>query len=894
VGATLRPDPAADREFPAVRRGIVSRRELFERLGEAGRVVNLSAPPGSGKTILLRSWIGEARLAENAGWVSVQGEERDPQRFWISVADALRGTKPGSKLIQALTAAPDLDGWAIVERLLADLGRLEEPIWLVIDDLHELRAEEALRQLELLLMRGPPALRVVLATRHDMRLGMHRLRLEGELTEIRAADLRFGLDDSRVLLEGAGVELSDSALALLLERTEGWAAGLRLAALSLAGHRDPELFAAEFSGSERTVAEYLLAEVLERQPAEVRRLLLRTSILERVSGLLADLMTGDSGGERILQELEEANAFVVSLDAQRSWFRYHRMFADLLQLELRRSEPGKLLALHGAAAGWYAEHGYPIEAIRHAQDAEDWTRAARLLSEHWFSLYFNGRAGTAHELLAGFPAGAVAADAELTALTAADELIRGPLEEAERHLALATRGLASVPAERRGRCEVLLATVRLSLADQRGDLPAAVEGAQRLLAAAEAPDAPEIDPGDDLRAHALISLGTTELWTARLEEAERHLEGGLALARRITQPHLEISGLAHLALVGSMRSPALGVERGMQAIELARRQGWSEDRIVALAYVVVGVTMVWQGRLEEAEEWLGQGERALRAEVEPATGRLLHYARGWRALALGLDQDAVTAFEAAERQAELLVDPFATPTRGYLLQALVRVGETVRVEQGLAVLDEHERERGEIRIALAALRLALDEPEAATVALAPVLDGSARLTNPQVWVVQAFLLEAIARGALGETTAADRALEHALDLAEPNRVLLPFLVQPTPRLLERHARRRTTHASLASEILSLLAGAKPEPAQERSALREPLSQSESRILRYLPTNLTVPEIAGEVYLSANTVKTHMRHLYDKLGAHRRREAVDRARNLGMLAPPAFRSAAHPR
>ena len=297
---------------PGVRGGIVFRRELFERLGRAARLTQVSAPPGSGKTFLLRSWIGAAGLAEHATWVPVQREERDPQQFWIAVADALRDTAAGSALVRKLTAAPDLDGWVIVERLLKDLSTLGDRLWLVIDDVHELGSAEALRQLELLVMRAPPELRFVLATRHDLRLGLHRLRLEAELTQIRATDLRFTLDEARRLFDAAGVQLPGPALALLLERTEGWAAGLRLAALSLAGHPDPERFAAEFSGSERTVAEYLVAEVLERQPEQVRRLLLRTSVLERVNGPLADLLTGGSGGERILQDLEDAGAFVMS------------------------------------------------------------------------------------------------------------------------------------------------------------------------------------------------------------------------------------------------------------------------------------------------------------------------------------------------------------------------------------------------------------------------------------------------------------------------------------------------------------------------------------------------------------------------------------------------------
>jgi len=236
------------------------------------------------------------------------------------------------------------------------------------------------------------------------------------------------------------VALPEPALAMLHERTEGWAAGLRLAALSLAGHEDPERFAAEFSGSERTVADYLLAEMLERQPDEVRRLLLRTSVLERVSGPLADALTGGSGGERTLAELEQANAFVVSLDAERSWFRYHHLFADLLQLALRRTTPGEVTALHEAAAGWFAEHGFPVQAIRHAQAAQDWALAARLLADNWPGLYLSGQAATVHALLAGFPAEATAADAELATVVAADELAQGSLEEAERYLRLAERG----------------------------------------------------------------------------------------------------------------------------------------------------------------------------------------------------------------------------------------------------------------------------------------------------------------------------------------------------------------------------------------------------------------------------------------------------------------------
>src|SRR6202522_3039875 len=306
----------------------------------------------------------------------------------------MRGTAAGSALVRPLTAAPGLNGWAVVERLLKDLAQLEDPLWLMIDDAHVLDPGEVLSQLELLVLRAPRQLRFVFATRHDLRMGLHRLRLEGELTEIRAADLRFSLAEARALFAATAVQLPEEALALLHGRTEGWAAGLRLAALSLAGHPDPGRFAAEFSGTDRTVAEFLLAEVLDRQSEEVRRLLLRTSVLERVSGPLADVLTGSSGGERILQDLERANAFVVSLDAGRTWFRYHQLFADLLQLELRRTEPNEQAALHGAAAGWLAEHGHPVEAVRQAQAAGDWGTAARVLSDHWLEFYLAGGGAT--------------------------------------------------------------------------------------------------------------------------------------------------------------------------------------------------------------------------------------------------------------------------------------------------------------------------------------------------------------------------------------------------------------------------------------------------------------------------------------------------------------------
>jgi LuxR family maltose regulon positive regulatory protein len=741
------------RVAPAVSAGgIVPRCALFARLAGAERVAAMSAPAGSGKTVLMRSWIAEAGLAPHTAWVA---EDRDPRGFWISVADALRGTVAGSALVRPLTSAPDLDGWAVVERLLTDLAPLPGRLWLVIDDAHLLDAHEVLPQLELLLLRAPQELRFVIATRRDLRLGLHRLRLAGELTELRAAELRFSLAEARALFAAAGLELPADALAGLHARTEGWAAGLRLAALSLAGHPDPERFAAQFSGTDRTVAEFLLAEVLDRQSEEVRRLLLRTSVLERVSGPLADVLTGRPGGERILQDLEQAGAFVVSLDGCRSWFRYHQLFADLLRLELRRTEPDEQSALHRAAAGWLAQHGHPVAAIRQAQAGQDWEMAIRLLSEHWLDLYLSGRGATLVELLAGFSCRVVAASPELTAVQVAGDLVRGSLDDAGRHLAAAAATLAAVPAGRRGRVQVMLSVLRLFLARRLVDFPVVAEEAQRLLALAEDADAVCLGLGEDLRAAASISLGVAELWALRFEDAERHLGQGVALARRIGRPYLEFHGLTHGAHAMLLFRPdASRPEWSRQAIELAERHGWAEEPLAGVAYAQLSIEMLYQGRPDEAEPWLERAERTLRTEVEPAAGMSLRYARAVLELARGRHQEALAAFKDAEELATSLVTAH----------------------------------------------------------------------TPVTWM-RSWMLR-------------------ALDLLPP-------------------------------------AGPKGIVAVEMTA---PLTDSETRVLRYLPTHLTAHEIASELFLSVNTVSTHTHHLYAKLGVHSRHEAVDRARALGLLAP----------
>ena len=794
---------------------IIARTRLLEQLERAGRVTMVSAPAGSGKTSLLRSWVREASLESTAAWLPVAHSRDDPQCFWLSLRNALRRTEPGAALLGEVTAAPDVDGWVFVENLLAELAPLEDRLWLIIDDLDEVRANETLRQFELLLAHSPVQLRFVLSARRDLRLGLHRMRLDGGLTDLRGPDLRFNLDEARALFEAVGVDLPNCALAVLVERTEGWAAGLRLAALALARHPDPERFVNEFCGSERTVAGYLLEEVLEREPDEVRQLLLRTSVLERISGPLADHLAGGSGSERIFQELEDANAFVTSLDAGRSWFRYHRLFADFLQLELRRTFPAAVGSLHRAASDWFEREGYVIEAIRHAQAARDWPHAARLLLDNRIGLILDGRVATVRELLGAFPASLTADDPELAVTFASVRLRDGSFDEADAYIASAERHAEEVPEDRKRLFGLHLASVRLAVAGQRGDLRSALQAMQSLEAAL--PAQRPTSRTDEIRALALMTLGTTELWSLQMADARRHLEEGLTLARRIERPYLEIGCLAHLAIAaplsGLSASAALDVSE--QAVAIAEAHGLARNPIVALAFAIGAGSLAWLGRFDEAERWVERAERVLRSDGDPGTELALCHARGLLYSGQGRLEQALAAFRQAEKMQAMLVGEhaLAVDLRLRIILTQVRMGAVADARSALDSIPEPERDRAEVRIAAAAIELADGSLERALELLAPVTERSVASLIPAWAAIHALLFDAAAREQLDDARAAEASLERALELAEPEGLILPFAIAPVQGLLERHSRQRTAHPTLRSTILDILTGAGPQPAR---------------------------------------------------------------------------------
>ncbi|MFD3583448.1 LuxR C-terminal-related transcriptional regulator [Streptomyces sp. NPDC058683] len=872
------PDPGS--------RGLIHRHDLVSALDRAiqKQVTVISAPAGSGKTSLLRAWTDRRGQDRRIAFVSVRPGLRDAQLFWGAVLSAVRTASHTDGGGEPLPTTLGLSG-ATVDKVLSEFARATGPLVLVVDDLHELSSPEAAEQLTSLLTGLPRGVHAVVATRHAPPLRLHQLRLEGELAEIRAADLRFTEEETRGLLAVAGIALPGGTVTTLHQRTEGWAAGLRLAVLSLSEHPDPERFVAEFSGSDRTVAEYLMAELLERQPPEVQSLLLRTSVLDRVNGELADLLTGTTGSEGILLGLEDANAFTVSLDPGRTWFRYHRMFGDQLKLELRRTFPGDIPGLHRLAAHWLGEHGHAAGAVGHLQAAGDWTEAARLLTDHAISLTLDGQAGTLAALLGAFPAQNGTDSAELALVHAIAALDQLRLDQAAAHLKAAGSHAATTAPDRRRRLRMAVGSLGLRLARLRGHFDGVFDQVGTLLTPAGGQSVTDVTLSADLRTDALLNLGVTEAWSLRLADSMRHLEEGATLARRIGRPYLEVSCLGHLGFASTNHSFSLARQRCEEALALAERHGWSDDPVIAPAQATLANALVWTGEFEHAAHWLKRAQHTCDATSEPAMRLLVSLTAAILSAAQGSHHRALEEFTAARQLQARMVGEHALTTRviAWEIATRARLGLVDQAQAALETVDERQAAVGEIRNTAAVIRLAEQDPASARRELRAVLDGTAHV-NSYLTRVEAQLLDALACRDLGEEHATHAAVDRALHLAEPDRLILPFVMTGAWELLKTLPPQGTSHAAMVTDVLDAVHGSARTRADR--AAREPapaLSPSELRVLRYLPTNLSRPEIATELSVSVNTVSTHIRRIYAKLGATDRSAAVQRSRELRLLS-----------
>jgi LuxR family maltose regulon positive regulatory protein len=880
-------------ELPAA---LILRPRLLELLsgGLDGGLTLVCAPAGFGKTVLLRSWTSVARPPGPVAWLSLEADDNDPARFWAYVLAALER----SGALPAGAAAPPAGQGADVQlaRLLNALEGVEAPAVLVLDDFHELSEETILRGVQFLIRHCPPRLRLMIAARADPRLELHQLRTSGKLTELRVAELAFTLQEAAELLGVQGLDLRQHEVALLHAHTEGWPAGLRLAALTLRDHPDPASFVAEFAGDDRSVADYLTGEVLAHQPAAVRSTLLSTSILGRFNGELADALTGRDDGERMLAELERAGAFVVALrghaagaapcndqrpdgaagahggapEGRRAWYRYHQLFAELLRVELRHEAPERVPELHRRAAAWFAAEGLPAEAARHALTAGDWQLATTVVLEDWHELVL-GDPVILRELLGLLPPELAGPDPEL-ALGAAADLVGAGLP-ADQQVAEA----------RRRRLPLLVAALRLGEAWRGGDLDLVAVAALEMLALLG--DGGGADrPHDAARVFALGALAVAERCTGDLEAAEATLHEGMAVATRAGLERPLVDCTCQLALLDAARGRLRAAERSaLQALDLAERQGCAKDPQTATAHLALTVVYGHWNDLAAAERHLELAVAAS-ADSPPAHVAGLAATRTWLLQARGDLSGGLDALAAARRELAAWRPPPYLQRPLAVREAELRIagGDPTGGRAALELAEWPDRPSPEVAVARA--RLELDEGDAKTASaiLAPWLNGSA--TTPSLTLlVDAWLLDALAARTLGDRERGFRSLERALHLAEREGFRLAFSGGRGLReLLSAQLDGPTAHRPLVAELLQAPAVEPAGQPLDEETLIEPLSERERIVLRYLTSALSNVEIADELYVSVNTVKTHIKSIYRKLGTTRRRDAVRRARELRLL------------
>jgi LuxR family maltose regulon positive regulatory protein len=867
---------------PSRRRNVVVRPRLHARLASNAdaRLVLVSAPAGFGKTTLVTEWLARAVGDAAVAWLSLDEHDDDPTRFWSYVLASLQLAVPelgaGARTLLGAGNTP-ID--VVLATLVNELHGIDRDVVLVLDDFHVVQRADIHEGVAQLLDHLPARVRLVIASRVDPPLPLARLRVRGELGEIRAADLRFTADEAVDYLNGAmGLELTEADVTTLDARTEGWIAALQLAALSMQGRDDVASFIEGFAGDDRFIVDYLVGEVLERQPEPVRRFLLQTSVLDRLHGPLCDEVTGASGGRATLEMLERQNLFVIALDDRREWYRYHHLFADVLRARLLDEDPHAPAELHRRASAWYDEHGDPSDAIRHALAAGDHPRAAALAELALPAIRRARQDATLREWARAIPddvvrvrpvlavglVGAAMSDGEL-------DRVDARLEEVERWLALAPDARDATPmvVVDEAQLRALPAAIemyRAALALSAGDLDATVAHAHRVLALAPAGD--ELGPA---AAHALLGLAA---WSqGDLDAAFSAYTEAIALMGRIGHVAdilgLSISMADIRVAQGRLRDAQRLYEQGLQ---LVADHGTGPLR--GTADMHVGLAEI----LRERDDRAAAMEHLRRAQDLELFGTRQYPYRS-RAVHAGLllaDGDlagCLALLEEAERVYDTDFSPAVRPVSARRARTHVRQGDLHAArawirERGLTTDDDvpyvTEFEHITLAIVLVNDPTATRELPRVSAMLDRML-ADAEAGGRGSSVIEILAVQALTFDARGDTARALDALRRATELAEPEGYVRVFAFLG-PRL---------------TVLREALTTGAPPPGAGQGGLVDPLSDRELDVLRLLRSDLSGPDIARELVVSLNTVRTHTKSIYAKLGVNSRREAVSRAAELGL-------------
>jgi LuxR family maltose regulon positive regulatory protein len=899
---------------PRQQSGFVSRPRLLQELDEGltRDLILICAPAGFGKTALLAEWARRGRRP--VAWLSLDAGDNDAARFWRHAVAALDRVRGGtSERIAPLLGPPPPGSFeGLVTVLINDLAAQadEGEIVLILDDYHLIEAEPVHESLLLLLEHEPAGLHPVIASRADPPLALARLRGRGQLAELRAAELRFTSQEAAELLrEAVGTSLPEPAAEMLVERTEGWVAGLQLAGLSLRDRYDVDRFVAAFSGSHRYVLDYLSEEVLERQPDQVYSFLLETSVLETLSGELCDAVTGRTDGQAMLEAIERSNLFLLALDDVRGWWRYHHLFADVLRARLQHEHPERIPTLHRNAAAWSDEHGLADDAVGHALAAGDAPWAARLIERHFDALFLMGERATIDRWLAALPVELVRSRPRLCLVQTFMAIVGGDVEAIEKPMDAAERahqGAADEPfyptvgraTSWLGNIAAGIAIGRAFRAYLRGDAEATVESASRALA--------ELDGGQSmLESVARWHLAIADQLRGRLQEAERALTASIeewSAAGELGLAAASAHNLGQVQREQGRLDAALGTYR--HTLELTAAPGRPAPPAAGIAYVGMGQVAYERNELDAALRHISEGIALCRqGNYSPplATGLA---ALAWIRQAQGDPVGALETMNEAERVGPSpTVASLINPVPAERARLLLAQGDVVSVlrwteERGLAADGDPSYPREEEYLVLARVLLAQGLPEQA-LGLLERLHTAAAAQDRIGSLIEVGMLQALALAAHGDEAAAVAALAEALALACPQGYVRVFADEgpamgallgrlvAAQRREEAATRRvplgcisRLTRAVEQSTGLEAPHGRRSTPVI--SGLVEPLSERELEVLRLLAAGKRNQEIADELYVVLDTVKKHVTHVLSKLGAANRTEATARARELGLL------------